>query len=123
MKYNSYIYDDCSERCPAGKFYDDEAGLCRSCGHGFFQPSEGSFKCLLCGLGKTTRTSEAVSQEVLIDIVVVSDRFFRKSSWLDYLSKLSLPFYVNCFLKKMFFLVGIYVEGNIFIRYKPNHFL
>lgn len=61
-----YIHCDCSERCPAGKFYDDEAGLCRSCGHGFFQPSEGSFKCLLCGLGKTTRTSEAVSQEVLI---------------------------------------------------------
>lgn len=52
------------ERCPAGKYYDDEAGLCRSCGHGFFQPSEGSFKCLLCGLGKTTRTTEAVSQEV-----------------------------------------------------------
>ncbi|XP_054265760.1 uncharacterized protein LOC128988471 [Macrosteles quadrilineatus] len=54
---------DCKERCPAGKFYDDEAGLCRSCGHGFYQPNEGSFKCLLCGLGKTTRTSEAVSQE------------------------------------------------------------
>lgn len=53
-----------AERCPAGKYYDDEAGLCRSCGHGFFQPNEGSFKCLLCGLGKTTRTTEAVSQEV-----------------------------------------------------------
>lgn len=52
------------ERCPAGKYYDDEAGLCKSCGHGFFQPNEGSFKCLLCGLGKTTRTTEAVSQEV-----------------------------------------------------------
>lgn len=55
----------CKERCPAGKYYDDEAGLCRSCGYGFYQPSEGSFKCLLCGLGKTTRTTEAVSQEVL----------------------------------------------------------
>ncbi|KAJ8875851.1 hypothetical protein PR048_023754 [Dryococelus australis] len=54
---------DCKERCPAGKYYDDEAGLCRSCGHGFYQPSEGSFSCLLCGLGKTTRTSEAVSVE------------------------------------------------------------
>lgn len=53
----------CKERCPAGKYYDDEAGLCRSCGHGFYQPSEGSFKCLLCGLGKTTRTTEAISQE------------------------------------------------------------
>ncbi|XP_050541159.1 sushi, von Willebrand factor type A, EGF and pentraxin domain-containing protein 1 [Daktulosphaira vitifoliae] len=53
----------CKERCPAGKYYDDEAGLCRSCGYGFYQPSEGSFKCLLCGLGKITRTTEAVSQE------------------------------------------------------------
>lgn len=54
----------CKERCPAGKYYDDEAGLCRSCGYGFYQSSEGSFKCQLCGLGKTTRTTEAVSQEV-----------------------------------------------------------
>lgn len=52
---------DCKERCPAGKFYDHEAGLCRSCGHGFYQPMEGSFSCEICGLGKTTRTSEAVS--------------------------------------------------------------
>lgn len=54
---------DCKERCPAGKYYDDVAGLCRSCGHGFYQPSEGTFSCLLCGLGKTTRTAEAVSRE------------------------------------------------------------
>lgn len=54
---------DCKERCPAGKYFDHEAGLCRSCGHGFYQPNEGSFSCLLCGLGKTTRTTEAVSQE------------------------------------------------------------
>ncbi|XP_077268738.1 sushi, von Willebrand factor type A, EGF and pentraxin domain-containing protein uif isoform X1 [Temnothorax americanus] len=54
---------DCKERCPAGKYYDDVAGLCRNCGHGFYQPNEGSFSCLLCGLGKTTRTSEAVSRE------------------------------------------------------------
>lgn len=56
----------CKEKCPAGKYYDDEAGLCRSCGYGFYQPAEGSFKCLLCGLGKTTRTTEAVSQEVSV---------------------------------------------------------
>ncbi|XP_059477749.1 uncharacterized protein LOC132198041 isoform X1 [Neocloeon triangulifer] len=53
---------DCKERCPAGKFYDPEAGLCRSCGHGFYQPEEGSFACQLCGLGKTTRSAEAVSE-------------------------------------------------------------
>ncbi|XP_072385212.1 uncharacterized protein uif isoform X2 [Diabrotica undecimpunctata] len=52
---------DCKERCPAGKFYDHEAGLCRSCGYGFYQPNEGSFSCEICGLGKTTRTNEAVS--------------------------------------------------------------
>lgn len=52
---------DCKERCPAGKKYDHEAGLCRSCGHGFYQPDEGSFSCRMCGLGKTTRTAEAVS--------------------------------------------------------------
>ncbi|KAK6617037.1 hypothetical protein RUM44_005394 [Polyplax serrata] len=54
---------DCKERCHAGKYFDHEAGLCRSCGHGFYQPNEGSFSCLLCGLGKTTRTTEGVSQE------------------------------------------------------------
>lgn len=50
-----------TERCPAGKFYDHDAGLCRSCGHGFYQPLEGAFGCKICGLGKTTRTNEAVS--------------------------------------------------------------
>jgi len=55
---------DCKERCPAGKFYDPEAGLCRSCGHGFYQPEEGSFTCQLCGLGKTTRSAEAVAESV-----------------------------------------------------------
>lgn len=49
------------ERCPVGKFYDHEAGFCRSCGHGFYQSNEGSFSCEICGLGKTTRTNEAVS--------------------------------------------------------------
>jgi len=61
----------CKERCPAGKYYDDEAGLCRSCGYGFYQPSEGSFKCLLCGLSKTTRTTEAVSREVSHTTIVL----------------------------------------------------
>lgn len=56
--------DFVAERCLAGKYFDHEAGLCRSCGHGFYQPNEGSFSCLLCGLGKTTRTTEGVSQEV-----------------------------------------------------------
>lgn len=53
---------DCKERCPAGKFLDHETGLCRPCGHGFYQPREGSFACELCGLGKTTRSAEATSK-------------------------------------------------------------
>nr|XP_022919679.1 sushi, von Willebrand factor type A, EGF and pentraxin domain-containing protein 1 isoform X1 [Onthophagus taurus] len=52
---------DCKERCPAGKYYDHDAGLCRSCGYGFYQPDEGQFSCKICGLGKTTRTNEATS--------------------------------------------------------------
>ncbi|KAK9881868.1 hypothetical protein WA026_018067 [Henosepilachna vigintioctopunctata] len=54
---------DCKERCFPGKFYDHEAGSCRSCGHGFYQPQEGAFSCQICGLGKTTRTTEAVSSK------------------------------------------------------------
>ncbi|XP_073822904.1 sushi, von Willebrand factor type A, EGF and pentraxin domain-containing protein uif isoform X2 [Musca autumnalis] len=53
----------CKERCPAGKYFDSETGLCRSCGHGFFQPNEGSFSCELCGLGQTTRSAEATSRK------------------------------------------------------------
>ena len=53
---------DCKERCPAGRYYDEDNGSCRSCGFGFYQPSNGSFSCLLCGLGKTTPSTEAVSK-------------------------------------------------------------
>jgi hypothetical protein len=73
----------CKERCPAGKYYDDEAGLCRSCGYGFYQPSEGSFKCLLCGLGKTTRTTEAVSQEVRAVVVDHSSSGLQKTKSIN----------------------------------------
>lgn len=52
-----------AERCPAGKFLDPESGLCRSCGHGFYQPNEGSFSCFLCGLGQTTRSAESTSRQ------------------------------------------------------------
>lgn len=54
--------DQCKERCSPGKFYDDQAGFCRPCGHGFYQPSEGSFSCLACGPGLTTRSQEASSR-------------------------------------------------------------
>ncbi|CAA3006472.1 sushi, von Willebrand factor type A, EGF and pentraxin domain-containing 1 isoform X1 [Olea europaea subsp. europaea] len=54
--------DQCKERCAPGKFYDDQAALCRSCGYGFFQPLEGSFACQPCGQGLTTRSLEASSR-------------------------------------------------------------
>ena len=33
--------NECKPRCSAGKFYDESLGLCRSCGHGYYQPFEG----------------------------------------------------------------------------------
>ncbi|RWS09468.1 uncharacterized protein B4U79_12754 [Dinothrombium tinctorium] len=52
---------ECKEKCSPGKYYDQPVGLCRSCGHGFYQPSEGAFSCFACGSGLTTRNAEAVS--------------------------------------------------------------
>lgn len=54
--------DQCKERCPPGRYYDDQAGLCRPCGYGFYQPAEGAFGCLACGRGLTTRSMEPVSR-------------------------------------------------------------
>lgn len=55
--------NECKPRCSAGKFYDESLGLCRSCGHGNYQPNEGSFACFSCGSDLTTRSAEAVSKE------------------------------------------------------------
>nr|CAD7420369.1 unnamed protein product [Timema poppensis] len=64
---------DCKVRCPAGKYFDSKAELqCTSCGHGFYQPNKGSFNCLLCGLGKTTRTTEAVSEKVRMTVTIIT---------------------------------------------------
>lgn len=54
--------DQCKERCTAGKYYDDQAALCRPCGYGYYQPIEGSFACLACGQGLTTRSMEPTSK-------------------------------------------------------------
>ncbi|KAI1303707.1 Fibropellin-1 [Halotydeus destructor] len=53
--------NECKERCSPGKYYDEQVGLCRPCGHGFYQSGEGAFVCTPCGPGLTTRSSEAVS--------------------------------------------------------------
>lgn len=53
----------CKAKCNAGKYYDESVGLCRSCGHGYYQPNEGSFGCLPCGPELTTRSAEAISKD------------------------------------------------------------
>ncbi|XP_074599235.1 sushi, von Willebrand factor type A, EGF and pentraxin domain-containing protein uif isoform X2 [Brevipalpus obovatus] len=53
--------NDCKQRCPAGQFYNDESRTCQQCGNGFYQPQEGSFYCVPCGQGLTTKSAEAVS--------------------------------------------------------------
>ncbi|XP_055387901.1 uncharacterized protein LOC129616312 isoform X2 [Condylostylus longicornis] len=55
--------EECKERCVPGKFFDLDSGECKPCGHGFYQPNEGSFSCEICGLGQTTRSIEATSQQ------------------------------------------------------------
>jgi len=55
--------NECKARCSPGTFYDENIGLCRSCGHGYYQKNEGSFSCISCGAGLTTRSAEATSKE------------------------------------------------------------
>lgn len=54
---------ECKERCPAGKFYSEEARRCLNCGFGHYQPAEGSFACRSCQAGLTTRTDQAISAQ------------------------------------------------------------
>ncbi|XP_076318247.1 uncharacterized protein LOC143229580 isoform X1 [Tachypleus tridentatus] len=54
---------ECKERCSAGKYYDETVGLCRPCGYGLYQSQEGSFSCVPCGPGLTTRSNTAVSHQ------------------------------------------------------------
>lgn len=53
--------NECKARCAPGKYFDEAVGLCRSCGHGRYQPNEGSFGCFSCAVGETTRSSEATA--------------------------------------------------------------
>ena len=52
---------ECKEKCSAGSYYDKVTDLCRPCGHGRFQSTEGKFTCELCPVGLTTRTKKALS--------------------------------------------------------------
>lgn len=55
--------EECKERCPAGKYYDLKSESCHPCGYGLYQPQEGSFKCIPCGPGLTTRSNQATSSQ------------------------------------------------------------
>jgi hypothetical protein len=54
---------ECKAQCEAGRYYDKVTDLCRSCGHGRYQPNKGRFSCELCGVGLTTRTKKALSRD------------------------------------------------------------
>jgi len=54
---------DCKETCPAGRYYDKVTGLCRPCGNGRYQMEEGKFFCYMCGVGLTTRNTEALTRD------------------------------------------------------------
>ncbi|KAI1733257.1 EGF-like domain-containing protein [Ditylenchus destructor] len=45
---------ECKARCEPGHFFNVEHNSCEACGYGFYQPSNGAFECLPCGIGKTT---------------------------------------------------------------------
>lgn len=50
-----------AERCLPGMYFDDSVNKCQPCGHGFYQPNEGSFSCISCGPDLTTKSNKAVS--------------------------------------------------------------
>lgn len=49
--------------CKAGNFLHLETNICEPCGYGFYQPSSGSFTCIPCGVGKTTLSNQATSED------------------------------------------------------------
>jgi len=54
---------DCKKSCPAGRYFDVITGLCRTCGHGRYQSEPGQFSCIMCPVGFTTRTKEAITPD------------------------------------------------------------
>ncbi|KAK6026179.1 GCC2 and GCC3, partial [Ostertagia ostertagi] len=55
--------NDVCVSCEPGHFFDMSSLRCEPCGFGFFQPQAGSFECIACGVGKTTMTDKATSDE------------------------------------------------------------
>ncbi|XP_067122803.1 uncharacterized protein [Centruroides vittatus] len=63
MSSGARSVEECKERCPAGKYYNLKTDLCHPCGYGLYQPQEGSFSCIPCGPGLTTRSNQATSSQ------------------------------------------------------------
>jgi len=55
--------DLCKERCPAGRYFDTDLGLCKPCGVGLYQGRAGQFSCYPCERGLTTRSAESTAPE------------------------------------------------------------
>ncbi|CAB3409320.1 unnamed protein product [Caenorhabditis bovis] len=54
---------ECKDNCPPGHQYDSTTSSCVKCGYGYYQPQGGSFECLACGIGKTTLSDVATSED------------------------------------------------------------
>uniref|UniRef100_A0A914YVY8 Sushi, von Willebrand factor type A, EGF and pentraxin domain-containing protein 1 n=1 Tax=Panagrolaimus superbus TaxID=310955 RepID=A0A914YVY8_9BILA len=54
---------ECQTHCKAGYFLNLHTRKCEACGFGFYQPASGSFACIPCGVGKTTLSNTAASED------------------------------------------------------------
>lgn len=57
----------CLARCDVGHFLNLVNGQCEACGYGFYQPQDGMFMCIPCGIGKTTLEKTATSEAACRD--------------------------------------------------------
>jgi hypothetical protein len=61
--------DDCKAKCQRGMYFDkidvdrvQGVDICKPCPFGTYQPQEGKFKCIPCGVGLTTRTPQSIDK-------------------------------------------------------------
>uniref|UniRef100_A0A915DMT8 Tyrosine-protein kinase ephrin type A/B receptor-like domain-containing protein n=1 Tax=Ditylenchus dipsaci TaxID=166011 RepID=A0A915DMT8_9BILA len=59
----SIMVSECRVKCEPGHFLNVQHNSCEPCGYGFYQPLNGAFECLACGIGKTTLEPAATDEE------------------------------------------------------------